>query len=350
MEILRTGTAHNRRAAAEALGRLGNADVVDALLAATKDNSDRILEHSLIYALIELNQPQRTCALLADAVPRTRRATLIALDQMPAGKVSVDDVRPLFDSPEPVLNETAWWLAEHHPEWAGALADHFRRLLAGMSTLADDAGQRLSARLARFASDAQVQAVMAESLKNARLSADVHLAVLNAMAASGLKGVPGPWVAPLVGLLKGTDAKLTSKVLSVVQSLSAAPLDSSFFPRLKEIAADERVPDDVRLQALVILPAAERTIDDGTLRFLCLHLDVSHDVRVRGLAADVLLATTLDGRQLAILTKALVSTGPMELDRLLEAFSKSQDEQVGLALVRLPLSVRRRQRHLRPKS
>ena len=44
-----------QRAIAEALGRLGEKQAVPALLAAGAKVQDRVLEHSLTYALIELD-------------------------------------------------------------------------------------------------------------------------------------------------------------------------------------------------------------------------------------------------------------------------------------------------------
>src|SRR5581483_12380589 len=50
-KLLAAGTAPDRRAAAEALGRIGDRSAVPALLAALKQPADRVLQHSLTYAL-----------------------------------------------------------------------------------------------------------------------------------------------------------------------------------------------------------------------------------------------------------------------------------------------------------
>jgi HEAT repeat protein len=54
---LKSGTAAIRRAAAEALGRIGDARAVPDLLEAAASPADRVLEHSITYALIEINVP-----------------------------------------------------------------------------------------------------------------------------------------------------------------------------------------------------------------------------------------------------------------------------------------------------
>ena len=78
----------NRRAAAEALGRIGDKSAVPALLTAVGRpiRLDRMLEHSLTYALIEIGDPTATGRRPDERRRRdVRRAALIALDQMDGG-------------------------------------------------------------------------------------------------------------------------------------------------------------------------------------------------------------------------------------------------------------------------
>ena len=62
VELLSRDSAANRRVAAEALGRIGDAAAVPHLLAAAAQADDRILQHSVTYALIELNEAEATRA------------------------------------------------------------------------------------------------------------------------------------------------------------------------------------------------------------------------------------------------------------------------------------------------
>src|SRR5262249_15480828 len=48
---------------------------------------------------------------------------------------------------------------------------------------------------------------------------------------------------------------------------------------------------------------------------------------------DVLVKAKLSSDQLVTLAEALRTTGPMEADRLLEAYTKSTDQKVGMALL-----------------
>src|SRR5216117_1474182 len=118
-----------QRAAAEALGRIGDKSAVPGLLAAAGAPHDRVLEHSLTYAVIEIADPAAAAQGLRASSPDTRRAALMALDQMDGGGLKPEQVTPLLTSSEPPLKQTAWWIAERHPEWGGALAGFFRRRL-----------------------------------------------------------------------------------------------------------------------------------------------------------------------------------------------------------------------------
>src|SRR5262249_29619873 len=59
-----------RRGAATALGVLGDARAVPALLAALSADNDRLLEHALTYALIEIDDRAAVLPGLGDASPR----------------------------------------------------------------------------------------------------------------------------------------------------------------------------------------------------------------------------------------------------------------------------------------
>ncbi len=92
------------------------------ILKAVAETDDRILEHSLIYALIEIGDPKETAAGLSIATPRTAKAAMVAVDQMDGGGLDPKYVAGLLASSGPGLKETAAWIAGRHPEWAGVLA------------------------------------------------------------------------------------------------------------------------------------------------------------------------------------------------------------------------------------
>ncbi|HZY88356.1 MAG TPA: PVC-type heme-binding CxxCH protein, partial [Gemmataceae bacterium] len=130
LRLLGGDSPHNRRVAAEALGRIGDRRIVPALLGAAGEPADCVLGHSLTYALIELADREVTAAGLHDKNPLMRRAALVALDQMDGGSLDAKAVAAELNSREAVLKETAWWVVGRHPEWGGALAGFLRDRLA----------------------------------------------------------------------------------------------------------------------------------------------------------------------------------------------------------------------------
>jgi putative heme-binding domain-containing protein len=81
-------------------------------------------------------------------------------------------------------------------------------------------------------------------------------------------------------------------------------------------------------------------IEPSLFTFLRSHLDAEHPVAVRAAAAEVLTKAKLDAEQLLALAETLKTAGPLEVDRLLDAFAFSNDRRdarpadgVGLALV-----------------
>ena len=122
IELLESASFPNRRAAAEALGRIGDRSAVPALLKAAGRSDDRILEHSFTYALIEIGDPKATAEGLTNKNDRTIKAAMVALDQMDGGGLDPKFVAGLLASADPGKKETASWIIGRHPNWASELA------------------------------------------------------------------------------------------------------------------------------------------------------------------------------------------------------------------------------------
>ena len=106
-QLVREDEPAVRREAAKALGRCGDSTAVPVLLAALQRKVDRAEEHALVYALIELDQPDQTLAGLSSEAAAVRRAALIALDQMDSGKLTPEMVAPLLEANDEALRLAA---------------------------------------------------------------------------------------------------------------------------------------------------------------------------------------------------------------------------------------------------
>jgi HEAT repeat protein len=186
LRLLQTSNPPLQRAAAEALGRLGDKSAVSALLAVSATPHDRILEHSLIFALIEIADPAATAQGLTAGSSLTKRAALIALDQMEGGGLKSETVAPLLGSSDELLRRTATWVAGHHPQWGDALAGFFQERLTAKTFPAAEAEQ-LKNQLALFAVTESIQNLMASRLNESGTPAATRQILLQAIAMAPLK-------------------------------------------------------------------------------------------------------------------------------------------------------------------
>ncbi len=335
VRLLSNASLQNRRAAAEALGRIADRSAVPGLLNALTALSapDRVLEHSLTYALIEIGDPAATAMGLKNGNLRTRRAALIALDQMEGGRLDPAATAALLSSPDRELKEAASWIVGRHPEWAGTLAGFFRERLFNGALAAGDRAE-LERQLARFASASEIQTLLAGPLANAGAPVEVKLSSLKAMTASGLKNVPAPWVEGLAQVLAGDNAELKAQAIAAVRALPLAGKSANAVkPRLLALARRAEAPASFRLAALAAVPGGLDRVDPSLFSFLLGQLDPAQPASARSAAADVLAHARLDRAQLDALADVLAHAGPLEADRLLSAFEQSSDEALGRRLV-----------------
>jgi putative heme-binding domain-containing protein len=338
---LQSGQPAVQRVAAEALGRIGDARAVPDLIAAAASPADRVLEHSLTYAVIEIGDAASTVAMgLQATAPRSRRAALIALDQMGGGQLMPDGLIPLLDSSDPVLKDTAWWIAARHPEWGGALAGFFRGRLA-VRDLSAAARDDLAQKLGQFAAHRTIQDLLAE-MAGSGAAVDARLAALRAMAialsssvpsTTRLKELPAVWAEALPRALSTTNDDVTRAAVSVAR---AAPAGKGSAPELQDallrVVRDTARTREVRLDALGAMSAA--TVPDSEV-FALVRTSVAPEspAPLRAAAAAVLQKIRLDRSQLLALAPALESAGPLELPRLLSAFGSANDEALGHAML-----------------
>jgi putative membrane-bound dehydrogenase-like protein len=325
----------NRRAAAEAIGRIGDKSAVPDLLKALgrPRAKDRVLEHSLIYALIEIADREGTAAGLKNESPQVRRAALTALDQMEGGKLEAATVARELSAADSRLRETAWWIAGHHPEWGDTLAGFLRDRLNASNRNATDRDE-LVHHLARFAGSASIQKLLAERLTDSKAPRQTRVIVLQAMGQTGLKECPAAWVAAITKILASADQESIADAVTIAKSLHASKAHTTELANaLLQVAHHVKLPDAVRLNALAAVPGGLASVEPADFTYLCAHLPADQPVANRSAAVDALVHAKLTTPQLLALAEILKTVGPMEVDRLLEAFAQSTDEQVGLAAV-----------------
>jgi putative heme-binding domain-containing protein len=300
------------------------------LLEAAAAAHDRILEHSLIYALIEVADPKATFAGLQSRSPGAQRAALIALDQMDEGKLASATVLPLLNSSDSLLKQTATWIIGHRREWAGELASFFRRRLTEFASAPENSAE-LQSQIVQFAREKPIQQVITDELSNS--STDVRLLLLRVIAQASIKTVPSAWNGPIRAALQNENDKLVAAGLEAARAISAVASNSADFSEsLLIVARNAHRPEDLRLQALAVVPAAS-SLDEPLFEFSRAHVAASYPPLQRINAANVLGRSTLSEEQLNTLASDLPRIGPLELTRLLPAFGAHPTEPIGLKLI-----------------
>jgi putative membrane-bound dehydrogenase-like protein len=324
---------HVRRGVAEVLGRAGGNGSAKVLLQALGQSTDRVLEHSFIYALIQLADASATTEGLASPDPRVRKAAMVALDQMHNGGLRPQAVAAELGSNDASLRETAAWVAGRHPEWGDALAGALGQLICSAARTSESRSD-LQQQLARLAKAPAIQTLLAGRLNDARAPVEERRLALGAMAASGLKELPQPWLDAITAVLAGKDTALLPDAVAAVRRLALPKDKAGRLPeRIREVAARSEVPDPVRVEALAALPGSVGELSPDMFGFLTAHLSPQEPAAQRVMAADVLGRAKLSAHQLTALADALQNAGPLEIGRLLPAYEQSSDEPVGLRLV-----------------
>ena len=175
MKLLVIRSLPERRVAAEALGRIGRREAVPGLLAAMRSATDRFLEHSLIYALIRINDRSSTMPALEDVDPRVRRAGLIALDQMRNGGLSKVQVAALLASSDTALQRAAFEVVCRRPAWSSLVRGVLTSWLSGPLSTAQE--RLLADALPTIGGEPGVVEVVARALVNPATS-DRHARAL----------------------------------------------------------------------------------------------------------------------------------------------------------------------------
>jgi putative membrane-bound dehydrogenase-like protein len=323
---------HVRRAAAEALGRIGDDRAVEPLMKALiDDKNDRPIEHAITYALIELDNRPYLKNSLDNGDPRGRRACLTALDQL-GEKLDPIIVFAAMKSNDPDLKETAQWIVGRHPEWADQAAEHFREQLATTKPADRDT---LVAQLARLAKTSGIQKLLASIASDPKASADARITALRAMSRAGLRDVPASWHAAISDILAAhPDNGVLTEAVSTLRSFPIGKGKGPDHAGDLRLVIESDAPFDVRLGAMAALPKGLQSAPkDHLFRDLLAALDPDQPAGRRALAADVIGRARLTEAQITALVEYLPKVSPLDLDPVLAAFAQTKDETIGLKLV-----------------
>lgn len=332
--IVRGDESPVARAAAAALGRMGEARAIGALTGRLgRSEGDRFLEHALIYALIEIDDFDATREGLKSEDPAVISGTLRALDGMASSRLEVLDVIPHLESTVAALRETALSIALGHPEWDAALANAF---FAWDGTL-DETRRSI---LRRVIPAHATSPPMIDYLGSLVTSDDETHVSLSLELIGLAPGIPfqEEWT-PVFERVLQTDAE-TGTLSAALEALVATRTDR-FHPVLESICRDRGRDAGVRLAAARALLLPKSTIPAAAFEVTREILESGGHAEYRGKAIDLLAHATLSAKERDLLASLLKDFGPMEWGSFPDLFraidTPDQAGIVAAALVASPV-------------
>jgi putative membrane-bound dehydrogenase-like protein len=323
LKLLKDPALHVRREAATALGRLREKKAVPALLGALGAGADRFLEHSLIFALIQIDDREDTLAGLSDTNPNVRRAALIALDQMDHGGLTREQVTPHLDPSNLPLQQAALAIVTARG-WSGELLGLLKEwLVAGKPC------DELGAVLVAFARDPGVQDLMGQALRSPTTSTEARLILLESVARAPLDHLPATWAAELRWSLDHADLRVVRQAVAAIRAANVVDFDA----QLLAIARDAQRPEDLRTDAVLAAAPRVARLEMPLFNFLREGVDKEKPALLRLAAAQALGAAGLSDDQLFRLAPTLGAAGALEMPKLLAAYERSGSAKAGRELV-----------------
>ncbi len=307
------------RVAVEGLGRLGDRAAAPALLEVAARTKDVYLEHSALYALIEIGDVASARAAINAADPAQRRAGYIVLDQIQGGQLAAGDVVPLLADGNARLWGTGQWILGRHPEWSDAVTRWFRKQ-------ADIPGVRgaLETQLRFLAPGASGRDLLAELGRSPERGIGLQRAALAAMADAAPKDAPAAWGETVVEALRSADPAVVAAAVRAGKPLAN---HAGVSAALLRAARSSALPDDVRRAAYAAQDAGWEATDADFA-----YLAGNGDAMTREGAGALAKASLSPARRLELAGIA-ARVAPMPLLQLLPAFERGGDAPLGGALV-----------------
>ena len=325
-----------RRTVAEALGRMGDVSVVPVLVDAAALAGDRVTEHALTYALIELGEAEATAAALESSDPAGRRIALTALDQMDGGGVSRDVAFALLKSRDPSERSVAFSVIERREDWGDFLVQHLEGLLGAATgsrepSVSDPSGRldEWRERIASLAHRDNVQRFVAARVADPRTPDAFRGALLEAMRTARLKKTPAAWVEALSTLLARDDSGVLDAAIATIRALPTTT-DTELAAALKRRAREPSLSVVSRLHALEAATSAV-SLDDDMFAFALERLAPTEAVAVRSAAARTIAAAQLTTPQQQAIVERLSALGPLVVRALAPIFARVSDDTLAIA-------------------
>ncbi len=324
-----------QRAAAEALGRVGDngsrAKLIDAL---GRVEADRHLEHSLLYAMIEISR-RDSQPIVVDAADSDSklRASLLVLGQLgQAGELEPARLFVALNSKDPKLRLTATDILAKHPEWAALSIDDLKDLWSQVSA-ESEAENSLSLIIKSWKHDPSVQSLLREWIsKAANLNPYKQTFLARQFADFSEQTIPKNWAQSITKWLADADENTQRELLDSLGRLEMEPTEASNLGTTITRLANQADDPERRLRLLSAVPK-NRRLDDAALEATAVTAFLSDSQSLVALASKALLRIRLSDDAATRLIKALPKISSQFLTTAIESVQRTGNDALDKQLL-----------------
>ena len=290
-----------RRAAATALGQIGDPTAIPSLLDAIAADGDDHLRHSIIYALMEIKDFEQTVPGLSHPSPRSQHAALVALDEISAMSLEREQLLPLIDSTDPILKSTALKVLTSRTDWRDEMATQIDEWVRGKNEHLLAGPSALSA-IGAFSNDDRVQASIKRALESPDTPASTRATIFRALPQ--LDPIPESWLSVIIHRLKHSDRQEQTIILATISNSTSRQFDKA----VRQLAESNETEPSVALAAWSCLAENNISISDAGLSRILANLKPSTPHLARLSAARAIAGANLSNEQVNQLFEAAAQT------------------------------------------
>jgi putative membrane-bound dehydrogenase-like protein len=276
--------------------------------------TDRATEHAAIFAVIRIDDREAVLPFMSDPDPNTRRAALIALDQMHHGDLSRAMVVRLLDTTDPQLQTAALDVVSRREGWASETTALLGKWLREPIQDEDKASVARGFLTAQ-AKDESVQKLVAQLLSE-EISDTARNVLLEVMSQSELDQMPPVWKTPVGAAIDSSVIGHRIQAIKIIERFAISDFDA----KLATVAQDDKQPADVRVATLASLGSRRDSSSDAELQFLFGEFKESKLPLSRVSAARCVAQIPLNDSQRLLLAKELAGVDALLLGILLDVF------------------------------
>ncbi len=332
------------RATAEALGRVGATQdvslIMERLGSLGPQDSSRALQHSLLYALIELPSESVLVDYLRDERPMCQRYAAMVLDTMNSTLLNPIALTQLLDRDE-LSSAVATNILASHEEW-----DDATQSMVGQTWMKADEQRPLPiwfvSLVSQLASRDTTRGWVGEQLLKSKSLSPMHAqALVSIVCATPASELPSGWSEGLVALLDCVSLDSQLKLASWLSDLKWTPADApSLVKELLELAENQGDQTFEFLTFLASLPNNSIELNDAMSKRVCdaiVHGDnVDNEMTLHSaaLAAEVLRRTKISSSNATWLLEHLDEVPGVHLEVVVKSIERMESEQLASRLLK----------------